>query len=176
MISVTDSIFVDGPLDSVYDYCWDSRQWPSITPHVKEVRILEEGLEEGCNEGNAYQRMAMTVESDGRLFHTESIRRTAPLHWIEYDQLKPPSFLLSHSGRWRFIPEQGGTRVVLVHRFSADHPLARNLLGLSASEDVDAYIGQRLKRNGLTTLVSVKKLVEGEAQRIGAVAAQQEAL
>ena len=164
MISVTDSIFMEGPLESVYGYCWDARQWPTITPHVKEVRILEES--------DAFQRMAMTVESDGRLFHTESIRRTVPLQWIEYDQLTPPSFLLSHVGEWRFFSEEGGTRVVLTHRFSADHGLARQILGLGAAEDVDAYIGQRLKRNGLTTLASVKELVEGKEQFSDAVAAR----
>ncbi len=164
MISVTDSILIAGSLESVYGYCWDAKQWPAITPHVKEVRILEED--------NSFQRMVMAVESDGRLFHTESFRRTAPLQWIEYEQLTPPAFLLSHSGEWRFVPEAGGTRVVLTHRFTADHDRARQILGLGAAADVDAYIGQRLKQNGLTTLASIRDLVEGKEQVGDAVVAQ----
>jgi len=38
MISVTDSIFMEGPLESVYGYCWDARQWPAITPHVEKEK------------------------------------------------------------------------------------------------------------------------------------------
>jgi ribosome-associated toxin RatA of RatAB toxin-antitoxin module len=152
MISVTDSIVIHGPLQTVFAHCWNAEQWPEITPHVKSVRLLEQTP--------VFQRMAMTVESDGKLFNTESTRQCAPPQKIEYQQLTPPPFLSHHSGEWRFHGENDGTRVELTHRFVADEELARRILSLGPEQNVGAYIGERLKRNGLLTLRAIKQLVE----------------
>jgi ribosome-associated toxin RatA of RatAB toxin-antitoxin module len=152
MVSVTDSILIHGRLQTVFAHCWNAERWPEITPHVKSVRLLEQTA--------GFQHMTMTVESDGRLFNTESTRQANPPHKIEYQQLTPPPFLSHHSGEWRFLAEDGGTRVELTHRFVADDELARRILSLSREQNVCAYIGDRLKRNGLLTLRAVKQLVE----------------
>jgi hypothetical protein len=48
----------------------------------------------------------------------------------------------------------------LTHRFKAKEEVARRILGLAENADVDAYVGQRLKQNGLLTLNAVKRTLE----------------
>lgn len=155
MTTVTDSLFIAAPVEQVYEYCWNATWWPRITPHVRDIELVESS--------DTRQRMKMAVESDGKMYHTESVRESSPQQWIAYRQLTPPVFLEEHTGEWRFADVDGGTRVDLVHRFTARPELARQALGLGAHDDVEAGIGARLKRNGLMTLSAVKSVAERHA-------------
>jgi uncharacterized membrane protein len=156
MTTVTDSICITAPLEEVYQYCWDAETWPRITQHVRQIDLL--GTEDNG------QRIRMVVENEGKLYTVESIRRTVPGTSITYQQTSPPPFLAEHSGEWRFSFAGKETRVELTHRFVAKREVALQILSLAEDTDVDAYVGDRLKRNGLLTLSAVKQTLEQKQQ------------
>ncbi|HEV2964421.1 MAG TPA: SRPBCC family protein [Candidatus Angelobacter sp.] len=152
MKSVTDTIRIAAPLDKVYDCCWNAEIWPRITSHVRQIDLLDTGKDR--------QRIRMVVENDGKLYTVESIRSAIPGSLITYQQTKLPEFLSEHSGEWHFSFAGAETSVQLTHRFKAKEEVARRILGLAENADVDAYVGQRLKQNGLLTLNAVKRTLE----------------
>jgi len=152
MTSVTDNIRIRAPLDQVYDCCWNAAIWPQITPHVRKIDLL--------NAGNHTQHIRMVVENEGKLYTVESIRHTVPGASITYQQTTPPIFLSEHSGEWRFSSSGEETSVQLTHIFETKKEVARQVLNLAEDADVDAYVGQRLKQNGLLTLSAVKRVLE----------------
>ncbi len=156
MTTVTDSIRIMAPLEQVYDYCWNAEMWPRITPHVRQIDLLDAE--------NDSQRIRMVVENEGKLYTVESIRHTVPGASITYQQTTPPPFLSEHSGEWRFSFAGAETRVELTHRFETRKEVARQVLGLAEGADVDDYVGERLKQNGLLTLSAVKRTLEQKQQ------------
>lgn len=160
MTTVTDCVSISAPIYRVYEYCWRAELWPKITPHVRKVELLEASAD--------HQRMRMVVESHAKLYTVESERHTVPGESITYRQMRPPVFLSEHSGEWRFSSSDGQTRVELTHRFQANRELARQVLGLSETGNVDTLIGERLKTNGRLTLLAVKQVVEREHQSTAA--------
>jgi uncharacterized membrane protein len=155
MTTVTDKMFISAPVDRVYECCWNAELWPKITPHVREIEIVDAQADQ--------QHMRMVVESEGKLYRLESTRTTVPGQRIFYRQNTPPDFLAEHCGEWRFYSAAGHTRIELTHQFVAKDT-ARQLLGLDPNVDVDAYIAIRLKKNGLLTLSAIKQMLEQEKQ------------
>ncbi len=153
MTSVTDTVTIAAPLEQVYTYCWNAEIWPSITSHVRSVEMVVATATE--------QYFCMVVESEGKSYSVESKRTTKPNEWIRYAQEKPPLFLAEHSGEWRFQSIDQKTHVELIHRFVAEEN-AREVLGLAADVNVDTFIGERLKANGVRTLCAIKNLLEAE--------------
>jgi uncharacterized membrane protein len=153
MTTVTDMMLIGAPVERVYACCWNAELWPKITPHVREIEIV--------NAQQDQQQMRMVVESEGKLYRVESTRTTVPGQHIAYRQNTPPAFLAEHCGEWRFYSVAGHTRIELTHRFVAKDT-ARQLLGLDPNVDVDGYIAVRLKKNGLLTLSAIKQMLEQE--------------
>ena len=153
MTSVTDTLTIAAPLEQVYAYCWNAEIWPTITSHVRNLRMVVATATE--------QHFSMVVESEGRLYPVESRRTSKPNEWIRYAQEKPPIFLSEHSGEWRFQSVDQKTLVELTHRFVAKKN-ARELLSLAADVNVETFIGDRLKANGVRTLCAIKNLLEAE--------------
>jgi uncharacterized membrane protein len=153
MTTVTDMMLISAPIERVYECCWNAELWPKITPHVREIEIVDTQADQ--------QQMRMVVESEGKLYRVESTRTTIPGRRITYRQNTPPAFLAEHCGEWCFYSAAGHTRIELTHQFIAKDT-ARQLLGLDANVDVDAYIAARLKNNGLLTLTAIKQMLEQE--------------
>lgn len=153
MTTVTDMMLISAPVDRVYECCWNAELWPKITPHVREIEMIDAQAHQ--------QHMRMVVESEGKLYRVESTRTTVPGQHITYRQNTPPAFLSEHCGEWRFYSDANQTRIELTHQFVAKDT-ARQTLGLDQSVDINDYIASRLKKNGLLTLSAIKRMLEQE--------------
>jgi len=125
MIHTEDTIWIAAPPERVFDLAADIAQWPTLLPHYRWVRVLEE---------NGNQRL---VEMSARRSHI-------PVKWTSVQRLVPEQgrVLYTHVGgitrgmevEWRLAPEDGGTRVVISHwlkprRWFLRNPLAAWIVG-----------------------------------------------
>lgn len=154
MLVVEDEHLIQADLARVFECCWDARLWPRITPHVTRAEVEPQD--------ERHHRLHMTVVSDGRAHDVESLRTATPHAWIGYTQVRPPAFLRSHEGEWRFATDAGGAgvRVSLVHRANVAYDVAYAVLQVTSAAEADARIAAALKANGARTLLAIKAYLE----------------
>lgn len=152
MLTVTDTIRINGSLTHVYDCFWNPEYWPRLTDHVKQIEMLKwEGM---------HQRFKMLVESNGQQILMETEREGVLNVSIIYRQTQPPPFLQEHTGRWDFTAGSNGVSVTLTHSVTIDKVKALELLPVSTLVEAERLIGENLKRNGGLTMNAVKRYVE----------------
>jgi hypothetical protein len=154
-MEVTDTVSIKGNLPDVFRYFWRAELWPRITPHVKRIEMLEDGP--------TYQRFLMQVESEGRVHSVESERFAVPGESIRYQQTMPPALFRTHGGEWRFVAKDEGTEVSLTHRVEINADAAFEILKVTTMDEAERRVGAALRRNGMTTILAVKELVENGA-------------
>jgi uncharacterized membrane protein len=156
MLTVSDSITIDAPLELVFRTHWNPELWPRITPHVKRIEMLESGLRS--------QRFRMEVESNGRRYETESVRTAEPHSRIAYVQTRTPALFARHCGEWLFSVEGDQTRVALVHEVVLSER-APDILGSRPGPETESAVADALRRNGNMTMSALKRWIEALPNR-----------
>lgn len=151
-LNVVDSELIRGSQEEVFECFWRPELWPKITPHVKRIEMIHE-------EGNR-QHFIMEVQAEGRNYVMETERVAVAPQSITYQQSKPPVFLRTHSGEWRFEQQGPDTRISLVHQVDIDDQKAIAVLEVQSVEAAHEKIRTNLRKNGRTTITAVKTLVE----------------
>ena len=152
MITVRDNVVINADRKSVFQCLWDPTLWTHITPHVKTINMLEE------SEG--YQRFEMHIQGGEELYIVETERKADCFKRISYEQIKPPSVLKSHAGRWTLKDVDNGTAVDLVHQAVVDFKAAEVMWEGKDQEEIRHIVADTLRRNGRTTLEAVKQHLE----------------
>lgn len=161
MLVVTGEITINGSLDHVYACFWNAELWPRITPHVKQVEMVEQDQHR--------QRFRMVVESRGKQYQMETERCSFPNEMITYRQAHPPPIFRKHSGDWKFRQTENGVQVQLTHRVVLNQEMAKKVLGLNSISAVTETVTSILKNNGSTTMSAIKAFVEEGAADLSAV-------
>lgn len=152
MLVTSDIVEIKGNVDEIFRYLWDAESWPSITPHVKRIEMLEYAAD--------FQRFKMYVESEGKEYAMETARSRIVNKSISYRQLQPPPLFLKHSGEWRFDEIGGSVRITLTHRVLLNESEAKHALGVSSVPQAEEKVRAILTRNGSLTMFAVKRLIE----------------
>jgi hypothetical protein len=153
MLVVTDITIIHGELSQVFTCFWDPTLWPRITPHVKEIEMIEWE--------DTHQRFKMSVEANGKLHRMETVRDAVINARITYKQSQPPPFFDEHMGEWSFEQEEGGVRVTITHKARINESKAREILEVDSLAEAEALISKTLKRNGQLTMAAIKATIEG---------------
>jgi len=154
MLVVTDSTIINGKLSRVFDCFWDPTLWPQITPHVKQIEMIEWE--------DTHQRFKMSVEANGKRHDMETERIAVINERITYRQSQPPPFFDEHIGEWLFEELDEGVRVTLIHKARINEPKAREILEVGSLAEAEVLISETLKRNGRLTMSAVKATIEGD--------------
>ncbi|MEF8820864.1 MAG: SRPBCC family protein [Halovenus sp.] len=146
MVSVSETIQIDRPVEAVFEYLDDPRNHVEITPSLAEVRNIEP-LDNGGKRVEHTYKMA-GVSLDGELVeqtHVENER----LHFEMRGRLTGEIDI-------RLEPVDGGTEV----RYSAEYDLPGRVLSEVAKPFVRRYNERELK----TTLENLKTRLESASE------------
>ncbi|MFD7594483.1 aromatase/cyclase [Kitasatospora sp. NPDC059812] len=149
-----DSVLVDAPLETVYGFLHEAAEWPGRLPHVARLDLREDvpGI----------QHMAMdTRTADGSEHTTESIRICFPGTAIAYKQLRTPSMMSAHTGRWTFEQTGHGVRVTSWHAVVLNPEAIPAILGPEATTaSARTFIRSAAGGNSRATLALAKRFAE----------------
>jgi hypothetical protein len=151
-VEVIDTVLIHGKLPEVFKCFWEAELWPQITPHVKRIEMLQNSA--------TYQRFRMDVASEGKLHSVESERYAVPNESIRYQQVIPPTLFKKHGGEWHFAFKQGDVEVTLTHRAELNEQVVLEALKVNTLTEAEQRIGATLRKNGMTTIMAVKDLIE----------------
>ncbi|PRX51423.1 aromatase [Prauserella shujinwangii] len=153
VLSFSDDVLVDGPVEAVYEFVERSDAWPERLPHVPRLDLREEP--------DGVQFMVMDTRADDGATHTtESVRICFPGDRIVYKQRKTPPIMSAHVGSWTFRRSGRGTVVSAAHTVVI-RPDWREVLGHDTTiDDVRARIRAALSANSATTMRCAKDHVE----------------
>ncbi|MEV6974422.1 aromatase/cyclase [Kitasatospora sp. NPDC093806] len=149
-----DSVLVDAAPDTVYDFLQDAAAWPARLPHVARLDLREEA--------GGIQHMAMdTRTADGSEHTTESVRICFPGTGITYKQLRTPSMMAAHTGRWTVEPTEHGVRVTSWHAVVLNPEAIPAVLGPDATTaTARRFIREAAGGNSRATLGLAKRFAE----------------
>jgi hypothetical protein len=148
ILELTDTGTLRASRADVFHCFWRAELWPQLTSHVTGVEMLEE---QDC-----WQRYALHVQVDGKPYVMETRRMAVPPNYISFQQPKPPSFMRTHTGVWRFEENPwSGTIVTVTHRVDLDDEKAMKSLGLASVEQARQKVTENLHKNGVAMITSV---------------------
>ncbi|MFI9273556.1 aromatase/cyclase [Kitasatospora sp. NPDC052896] len=149
-----DSVLVAAPLETVHDFLHDAAAWPARLPHVARLDLREEA--------GGIQHMAMdTRTADGSEHTTESVRICFPGADIAYKQLRTPSMMAAHTGRWSFEQTEHGVRVSSWHAVVLNPEAIPAVLGPDATTaTARRFIREAAGGNSRATLGLAKRFAE----------------
>ncbi|MFI9157287.1 aromatase/cyclase [Kitasatospora aureofaciens] len=149
-----DSVLVDAAPEAVYDFLRDAAAWPARLPHVARLDLREEA--------GGIQHMSMdTRTADGSEHTTESIRICFPESGIAYKQLRTPSMMAAHTGRWTVEPTDRGVRVTSWHAVVLNPEAVPTVLGPDATAaTARRFIREAAGGNSRATLGLAKRFAE----------------
>ncbi|WP_424217464.1 aromatase/cyclase (plasmid) [Streptomyces sp. BI20] len=157
--SFEDTVRVAGSARDLWDFVNEADRWSERLPHVAEVRLTEDvpGLQE----------LEMDTRArDGSTHTTRSYRVTCAPEWIAYKQTVLPALLSLHTGRWTFVPEDGGTVAATSrHTVTLNAANVGSVLGAGATvADAREYVRTALSTNSVATLRYAQRYAE---ERVG---------
>ncbi|MFE4519376.1 aromatase/cyclase [Kitasatospora sp. NPDC056783] len=149
-----DSVLVDAAPETVHDFLRDAAAWPARLPHVARLDLREES--------GGIQHMAMdTRTADGSEHTTESVRICLPGTDIAYKQLRTPSMMAAHTGRWSVQPTEHGVRVTSWHAVVLNPEAIPAVLGPDATAaTARRFIRDAAGGNSRATLGLAKRFAE----------------
>jgi acyl carrier protein len=144
-----------------YQALFKLEAWTFHLPHVLAVDVTYDD--------GRYQEFTMKVASKTGTLHVRSIRRCDAPESIDFFQPKPPTFLIEHSGGWRFKELADGTcEVTTYHRWKTSAPGAEKAYGGTCAEQ-DTKIARQLLEHAEFALQCWKTALESGAVRRAAV-------
>lgn len=173
MHSFADSVTVNAPLGTVYEFLYRIQDWPQRLPHVSRL-ILDEAIPN-------VQTVELDACTDGAVSTIRMVRVCFPYHDIVYKQTEPPGVLSAHLGGWHLFPTADGVQVTAHNTVMIRPSAAAAMIGPTDTvERARELVRQGLRRNCLETLAHTKRITESHptgsnglrrGQRDGAVTA-----
>jgi aromatase len=150
-ISFTDTVELDAPARSVYDFIDRADLWPARLPHVTDATLKTHG---------DIQELSMVTRSrDGGSHPTASVRIAFPRTMrMAYKQTTLPPVLRSHSGSWAIESlGEGRCRASATHTVFLDMERARADYPDSTIAELKALVRGNLGTNSRQTLASAQE-------------------
>jgi aromatase len=158
LLSFADSVRIDGPAKSAYDFINEGDRWAERLPHVQSVRLEE-------NEPGLQSLEMDTRAADGSVHTTKSFRVCFPHSKIVYKQTTLPALMALHTGVWTFSEDAGSTLVTSQHTVLLRPENITRILGEDAGvPEARAYVHRALSTNSLATLNHAKNHAEARAE------------
>ncbi|MFC3998517.1 aromatase/cyclase [Nocardiopsis sediminis] len=149
-----DSVVIEAPLDTVYEFLYEAGKWTDRLPHVSAMDLRED-VE------NVQVMTMRTTTADGSSHTTESVRVCFAPTRIAYKQVVTPALMSAHTGEWtlRAVPE--GVRAVSRHSVVIEESAVTRILGADATVDTALdFVRGALGRNSTATLGLAKEYAE----------------
>jgi polyketide cyclase/dehydrase/lipid transport protein len=163
ILELVDSGTIQGARSQAFHCFWRAELWPQLTSHVTRVEMAEER--------ECWQRYALHVHVDGKDYTMETQRIAVPSSFITFYQPKPPYFMRTHSGVWRFEDDDAGNTLVTVsHRVDVDEAKAIEALGARSLDEARKMLLNNLHKNGMAMITSVDAFLQARASREQSVA------
>ncbi|HEY4023994.1 MAG TPA: aromatase/cyclase, partial [Pseudonocardiaceae bacterium] len=160
VFTFADSVQVNGPIDTAYQFIDEADRWPVRLPHVRrlDLRVDEAGV----------QHMVMdTVAPDGATHTTSSVRVCMDGTQIVYKQIEVPALLTGHSGRWIFATEGGTTTITSEHTVCMNADAVEKVLGAGTNlVAAKTFVRDALGGNSRITLQHAKEFSEAGGVRL----------
>jgi len=154
LFSFEDTVQVNGPVKSVYDFVNDAQLWAQRLPHVATVRLDEPSP--------GLQTLEMdTKATDGSTHTTKSFRVCFPHSKIVYKQTTLPALMNLHTGYWLFREHEGRVLATSAHTvLLRDENIGRVLGSDAGVEQARRYVHNALSTNSCATLGHAKDFAE----------------
>ncbi|MGH3982302.1 MAG: aromatase/cyclase [Pseudonocardiaceae bacterium] len=154
LITVNDTVQVDGAAADVYRFLYQAKEWAQRLPHVDRVSVDEKIPH--------LQVLEMdTRAADGSTHTTVSVRVCFPEHRIVYKQLRLPALMSVHTGQWTIRNDGDVTVATSRHTVAIAPEAVAGVLGeLATVEDAREFVRCALSRNSLMTLNAAKTYAE----------------
>lgn len=121
MSTVRSEITIAAPLEAVYALAKDIERFPEFMEDVEEVEILEQPPERQVS-----RWVGVVKELHRQIKWTEEDFWNDAEHVCTFGQIEGD--YTSYGGRWEFLPEGEGTRVILVIEYEYVVPLIGSLI------------------------------------------------
>ena len=154
VLSFTDSITVNAPVERVYDFLYRADLWPERLPHVARLE-LEESVP------NVQSMVMDTRSTDGSIHTTRSVRVCFPNEAIVYKQTETPEIMAAHTGRWDVRETPSGVQLSSQHTVVIRPEVIPKVLGPDGTVQLAREkIQHALSTNSMTTMQHAKKAAE----------------
>lgn len=155
VLTFTDSITVNAPLDRVYDFLYRADLWPLRLPHVARLELSE-------TTPNVQSMEMDTRSTDGSIHTTKSVRVCFPQEAIVYKQTETPEIMAAHTGRWDFKERAGVVELSSTHTVVIRPEIIPKVLGPDGNVQLAREkIQHALSTNSMTTMKTAKAYGEG---------------
>ncbi len=143
---------ISQPAELVHAALWNIKNWPSLLPHCKDIKVLYED--------NVYQEFIMQIMVQDKLESMRSIRCSPSKRKISYFQPEPPALLNLHRGEWILEPLGNQTRVISNHDICLNpEGIKQHWAGVSLDEALER-IKTNIKNNSLKTIQAIADLAD----------------
>lgn len=156
VLTWTEAITVNAPVDKVYDFLYRADLWPDRLPHVARLDLSE-------TTPNVQSMEMDTKSTDGSIHTTKSVRVCFPNEAIVYKQTGTPEIMAAHTGRWDFKETANGTvELSSTHTVVIRPEIIPKVLGPDGTVQLAREkIKHALSTNSMTTMKTAKAYGEG---------------
>jgi ribosome-associated toxin RatA of RatAB toxin-antitoxin module len=158
VLGLSDTVFIGGPAEPVYEFLYQVQDWAQRLPHVSRV-ILDEAVP------NVQTVEMDTGGFDGSPQTARLVRVCFPGRRIAYKHTELPEQIAAHAGGWYLTPAGDGVRVTAQTTVVVRQPEPGG--SLEAVERAGALIRQAVRRDYMTVLLAAKDAVETRQVVIG---------
>jgi aromatase len=155
VLTFSDTITVNAPVDKVYDFLYRADLWPQRLPHVARLELSE-------TTPNVQSMEMDTRSTDGSLHTTKSVRVCFPNEAIVYKQTGTPEIMAAHTGRWDFKERGNEVELTSTHTVVIRPEIIPKVLGAEGTVQLAREkIQHALSTNSMTTMKTAKAYGEG---------------
>ena len=159
VLTFSDTITVNAPVDKVYDFLYRADLWPERLPHVARLELSE-------TTPNVQSMEMDTRSADGsndNIHTTKSVRVCFPNEAIVYKQTGTPEIMAAHTGRWDFKERaDGAVELSSTHTVVIRPEIIPKVLGPEGTVQIAREkIQHALSTNSMTTMKTAKAYGEG---------------
>lgn len=142
---------ISRPIETVYAALWDIKNWPSLLPHCKEIKLLYDD--------EMYQEFIMNIATQGHTESMRSIRHSPHRRKICFFQPEPPIFLTLHRGEWTLEPlGNTTTRITSLHEIKLNPEKIKQGWPNITLEEALTLVKTNIKKNSLQTIQAIANL------------------
>ncbi|NUS16885.1 MAG: cyclase [Streptomyces sp.] len=142
VVTVEDTVRVDGPSELVYGFLYRAAAWPGTVPGVAGVHLVEDvpGIQ--------------TLQSEDNAQDTVAVRLCFPHGGlIVYKVTKTPEVVSGQAGEWSVEPDPTGVTVRARHQVVLnEHDVARVLGQEAGLADARRHVRERVRRQSAALL------------------------
>ena len=155
--SFADSVLIEAPLGTVYEFLYRIQDWPVRLPHVSRL-VLDESVP------NVQTVEMDAFAADGATRTSQMVRICFPYHSIVYKFTQLPKVMSAHLGAWHLYPTAAGIRATSHNTVMIRPERAGELLGPNGNVELARdLVRQGLRKNCLDTLMHAKRVTEASS-------------